>query len=79
MGSLTFGIIYHSYIEPPLGGFLEILPEVVIFTKGFALRAPPRSGSINDKYSNVSLAAFLFTFCEQSGEKFFTIIKFNNF
>ena len=51
-----------SFIDPPLGEFVEILPSVSIFpsgqsppgniiTSGNISPNPPRSKSINDKYS----------------------------
>ena len=45
-----------SFIDPPLGGFGEIFPSVMIFPSGSIITSgnispnPPRSGSINDKY-----------------------------
>ena len=55
--------LYHSYfrykisfIDPPLGRFGEIFPEVTmkpsanIITSGNISPNPPRSGSINDNY-----------------------------
>ena len=50
-----------SFIDPPLGGFSEILPSVMIFpsgqspsgniiTSGNISPNPPSGGSINDKY-----------------------------
>jgi hypothetical protein len=50
-----------SFIDPPHGGFDEILPSVMIFPSGQSPSGniitsdnippnPPRSGSINDKY-----------------------------
>ena len=50
-----------SFIDPPLGGFGEILPSVMIFPSGQSPSGniitscnispnPPRSRSINDKY-----------------------------
>ena len=46
-----------SFIDPPLDGFGEIFPSVIIFpSEGFISSANispnlPRPGSINDKYS----------------------------
>ena len=36
---------YLSFIDPPLGGFGEIFPEVMIFPEGFSPREKP-SGNI---------------------------------
>ena len=33
-----------SFIDPPLGGFGEILPEVMIFPSGFVPPLPPGTG-----------------------------------
>ena len=44
-----------SFIDPPLGGFGEIFPSVMIFPLGNIITSgnispnPPRSGYINDK------------------------------
>ena len=54
-----------SFIDPPLGGFSEILPSVMIFpsgqspsgniiTSGNISPNPPRSRSINDKKTCLS-------------------------
>ena len=46
-----------SFIDPPLDGFDEIFPSVIIFPSGNIISSAnispnlPRSGSINDKYS----------------------------
>ena len=62
LGLEAFNFRYNiSFIDPPLGGFGEILPSVMIFpsgqspsgniiTSGNISPNPPRSRSINDKY-----------------------------
>ena len=35
---VTETLIYLSFIDPPLGGFDEILPEVMVFLGGFTPR-----------------------------------------
>jgi hypothetical protein len=53
------GVQHLSFIDPPLGGFGEILPEVMIFPEGLCPEGniitegnispnPPSGGSIND-------------------------------
>jgi hypothetical protein len=60
-----------SFIDPPLGGFGAILPSVMIFpsgqspsgniiTSGNISPNPPRSRSINDKYTSSSAIRGLF-------------------
>jgi hypothetical protein len=43
-----------SFIDPPLGGFGEILPHWNIITSGNISPNPPRSRSINDKKTCLS-------------------------
>ena len=56
-----------SFIDPPLGGFGEIFPSVMIFPSGSIITSgnispnPRRSGSINDKYLIGLVVGIVFT------------------